>query len=55
MIGALGVKTGNVDFIKTGSSGSVDFIIVVYSVKNSNIVSNNQYRFQGNIFKNSCV
>jgi hypothetical protein len=54
---ALGVKTGNVNFIKPGYSGQTDFIVILYSVTSSDILSNNKcaYRFRGSVVKTNCV
>jgi hypothetical protein len=50
-VGALGVKTWNVNFLETGFVTHKDLIVVSYSVISNGLPSTNRFRFQGKAVK----
>jgi hypothetical protein len=54
-IRALGVRTRNINFVETGSTGRMDFIVVLYSVTSSGLPSNSRFCFQGKIVEGSGI
>jgi hypothetical protein len=55
MAGALEALTRNVNFVETGSTVQMYFIIVQHSVANNSLMSNEQFRFRGSIVKVNCI
>jgi hypothetical protein len=48
---ALGAQRPNDSFLEIGFTGQTDFIVVRYSVTNSDLASNNPFRYEGNVDK----
>lgn len=51
MVNALGAQIQNVDFVETGFTGQINFIVVQYSATNKDLPKNNQFLFQSNDMK----